>query len=221
MSAAASGAAEREEIPAAQSVSGRVATAEADPLRDFDAVLENINYGVLLLAADLRVRYGNRHFRALWGMPEEVLHATPRPSFRDLLDHNRRQGLYAVANGEWPDWVEKRLQHVLAGGAEPRELPRADGRVLRYRCFALPNGDRLLTYYDITELKGREAQVAEQERQFREILDCCPAALCIVDEDGRLLFHNARLCELLGYDKEELHLFDTRSSGTISTSGRR
>ena len=32
----------------------------------------------------------------------------------------------------------------------------------------------------------------------------------LFDEDGRLLFHNARIRELLGYTKEELILFDTR-----------
>ena len=53
-------------------------------------------------------------------------------------------------------------------------------------------------------------EAAEHERQFREILDFCPAALIIVDEDGRLLFHNARLREILGYSKEELDLCDTR-----------
>src|SRR5262245_31453179 len=54
------------------------------------------------------------------------------------------------------------------------------------------------------------AQLAEQERQFREMLEFCPAALVIVDDDGRLLFHNARLRELLGYAREELDLIDTR-----------
>jgi PAS domain S-box-containing protein len=53
-------------------------------------------------------------------------------------------------------------------------------------------------------------EAAEHERQFREILDFCPAALLVVDEDGRLLFHNARLREILGYSKEELDLCDTR-----------
>src|SRR5215212_10490966 len=52
--------------------------------------------------------------------------------------------------------------------------------------------------------------IAEHERQFRDILEHCPAGLNVVDEDGRLLFHNARLRELLGYDREEMHLFDTR-----------
>jgi PAS domain S-box-containing protein len=58
---------------------------------------------------------------------------------------------------------------------------------------------------------GPEAQIAEHERQFREMLEFCPAALVIVDEDGRLLFHNARLRELLGYQKEEIDLIDTRT----------
>lgn len=54
------------------------------------------------------------------------------------------------------------------------------------------------------------AEAAEHERQFREILEFCPAALLVVDEDGRLLFHNARLREILGYTKEELDFCDTR-----------
>jgi adenylate cyclase len=68
----------------------------------------------------------------------------------------------------------------------------------------------LLWVYDITALAQHEAQVAEQERQLREILDYCPAAINVVDEDGRLLFHNWRLRELTGYDRDELELFDTR-----------
>ena len=54
------------------------------------------------------------------------------------------------------------------------------------------------------------AEAAEHERQFQEILEFSPAALLIVDEDGRLLFHNARLRELLGYQKHELELIETR-----------
>jgi hypothetical protein len=41
--------------------------------------------------------------------------------------------------------------------------------------------------YTITALTEHQAQVAEQERQLREILDFCPAGLNIVDEEGRLL----------------------------------
>ena len=62
-------------------------------------------------------------------------------------------------------------------------------------------GKRVFWVYDITALTQHEAQVAEQERQLHEILEYCPAGLCVVDEEGRLLFHNRRLRELTGYEK--------------------
>ena len=69
-------------------------------------------------------------------------------------------------------------------------------------------GKRVAWIYDITALRQREEQLAEHERQFREILDHCPAGSNVVDEDGCLLFHNARIRELLGYAKDEMDLFD-------------
>ena len=53
-------------------------------------------------------------------------------------------------------------------------------------------------------------EAAEHERQFREMLEFCPAAMLVADEDGRLLFHNARLREILEHSKDELDLSDTR-----------
>jgi PAS domain-containing protein len=61
-------------------------------------------------------------------------------------------------------------------------------------------GIRVLWIYDITALREREAQGAEYER--REILDYCPAGLNVVDEEGRLLFHNARVRQLLDYSQQ-------------------
>jgi PAS domain S-box-containing protein len=54
------------------------------------------------------------------------------------------------------------------------------------------------------------AEAAEHERQLRELLEFSPAAIGIVDEAGRLLFHNVRLREIFGYSQSEFHLFDTR-----------
>ena len=42
----------------------------------------------------------------------------------------------------------------------------------------------------------------------------------IVDEDGRLLFHNARLRDIVGYRKDELDLSTRARTGTISISAR-
>src|ERR1700674_1068754 len=58
--------------------------------------------------------------------------------------------------------------------------------------------------------RSTDQDIAEYERQFREILEHCPAGLNVLDEDGRLLLHNARIRELFGYSRDELQLFDTR-----------
>ena len=71
-------------------------------------------------------------------------------------------------------------------------------------------GKRVLWVYDVTALTRHELQVVEQERQLSEILDYCPAAVCVVDDEGHILFHNRRMRDLLGYEKEELNLFDTK-----------
>ncbi len=60
-------------------------------------------------------------------------------------------------------------------------------------------------------LAARQGEMAEHERHFRDIVEYCPTGIIIVDEDGRLLFHNARLREMLGYSKEELELIDTKT----------
>jgi len=71
-------------------------------------------------------------------------------------------------------------------------------------------GKRVFWVYDVTQQTHQQARIAEQERQLHEILDYSPAALCVVDEEGRLLFHNGRLRELTGYEKDELELFETK-----------
>ena len=58
---------------------------------------------------------------------------------------------------------------------------------------------RVVWVYDISALVQHETQVVEQERQLREILDYCPAAVGVVDEEGRILFHDRRMRDLLGY----------------------
>ena len=55
--------------------------------------------------------------------------------------------------------------------------------------ISFAGGKRVVWVYDITALTQHEQQVAEQERQLREVLDYSPAAVGVVDEDGRLLFH--------------------------------
>ena len=74
-------------------------------LRELYALLETIDYGVLMLEPDLRVRIHNRAYRQMWDMPEELM--AQRPSFREILEYNRHRGIYDV-----PDEQLGRLRHA-------------------------------------------------------------------------------------------------------------
>src|SRR3954451_16082358 len=60
------------------------------------------------------------------------------------------------------------------------------------------------------EEEKRREHLLQVERQFREVLDYCPAALSATDDDGRLVFHNRRYREIMRYPKEEMDGIDTR-----------
>jgi PAS domain S-box-containing protein len=126
-------------------------------LQEFNAVLDTIEYGVLFMGADHRGRIINRAFANLWGISQEFVDRNP--TMRELIEYNKETGLYDVAPEDWDAWVEERIQAVENGDFGPIETQRADGKVLQHQCIALPDGGRMLTYFDITELKRREADL--------------------------------------------------------------
>ena len=136
-----------------------------EALVDLNSVLEHIEYGALFLDGDLQVRYGNRAYRKLWQIPEDYLQRRPRPSLRELIERNRHTGIYGVGDEDWDAWLDARIDAIRQGEIGPVEMSRGDDLTLQYHCIVLPGGGRMLTYFDITELKQREqALFREQER---------------------------------------------------------
>jgi signal transduction histidine kinase/DNA-binding response OmpR family regulator/transcriptional regulator with GAF, ATPase, and Fis domain len=124
-----------------------------------DAVLKTIEYGVLFLDSQLRVQICNRAYQKMWGFPEELVNS--KPTFHELMEYLRRNGIYNVPDEEWDDYRKARIKAIRKGDLAPVEMQLADGKVVQYQVLALRDGGRMLTYFDITELKRREAQLAE------------------------------------------------------------
>jgi adenylate cyclase len=139
---------------------------EEKNLRDLHALLETIDYGVVILDPDLRVRLHNRAFRELSGISSERL--AERPPFRDVLEDIRRSGIYSVSDDEWDSYAIRRLEEIRQAPASPAELRLADGRILEYRCVPLSDGGRMLTYYDFTYLKRTEAALRAAKEQAEQ-----------------------------------------------------
>lgn len=124
-----------------------------------DAVLKTIEYGVLFLDSQLRVQLCNRAYQKMWRFPEELVYS--KPTFHELMEYLRRNGVYDVPDNEWDDYRKARIKAIKKGDLAPEEMQLADGKVVQYQVLALRDGGRMLTYFDITELKHREAQLAE------------------------------------------------------------
>ena len=180
----------------------------AEQERQFREILEHCPAALMVVDEDGRLLFHNAALRQLLGYSKAEMELIDTRIFWHDLDQRARmisslhehgghllneEVLYRTKQGHLINVLLSYVQVAYRGG---------------HVSFA--GAKRVCWIYDVTALKQREAQLARQERQFRDVLEYCPAGLNVVDEDGRLLFHNARVRDLLGYDEDELELFDTR-----------
>ena len=182
----------------------------ADANTTMDVVLKTIDYGVLFLDSELRVGLVNRGYHRLWHTAEAFFES--KPTFRELLDHHRHSGMYAVPDEDWEDYRKARIKAIKKGNIGPLELALADGKILQYRVIALPGGGRMLTYFDITELKRREAELGELVNKIELARDTAMQATRAKSEFLANMSHELRtplnaiigIAELLLEDAREL-----------------
>jgi PAS domain S-box-containing protein len=138
--------------------------------QELNAVLDAIDYGVLFMGRDLRAKIINRAFRKMWGISDEFIRET-RPSMSDLINYNRHNNLYDVPSAEFDEYVARRVEAVRGGAASISEMRRLDGRIIRYQVLALPDGGRMLTYFDITDLMRSQEQLRQRTADLTESLE--------------------------------------------------
>lgn len=132
---------------------------------DLHAALHSVRYGILLLDSDLRAIFINRAFRQMWRLPDVV--ADSKPHFSILLEHGWSQGFYRATEAEKDAYLASRRQQIeRLEGSGPVDLDLQDGRTLRFESATLPNGQRMLTYIDITPLieASRAAEAANRAK---------------------------------------------------------
>ena len=166
---------------------------------DLTRAVDTMRMGVVIVDRELRAEIINRAFYRIWNLePGDVEVGDP---FRALMDVNRHNGVYDVEDDDWEDYVASRLAEIGAGTVEPREFRRADGRIMIYSVTALSGGKRLISYYDITELKSREtelAQTLEKARLAESVIDSVPNPIFVKDDKLDFVLVNRAFADLFG-----------------------
>ena len=191
------------------------ALAEADQqksvlLNQFNAILDAIDYGVTFMDQEQRGMVINRAFREMWGISDEF--ADKCPTMAEIINYNRYNGIYDVPESEFDAYIASRVEEINKGDTPPYDRHLADGRIIRYRIISLPDGVRMITYFDITELKQREREAKEAEiaiatahARINHILSSSPAVLYSFEATGKNnpTFISDNVQDLFGYEPSE------------------
>jgi signal transduction histidine kinase/FixJ family two-component response regulator/HPt (histidine-containing phosphotransfer) domain-containing protein len=118
-------------------------------------VLDNMADGVMLLDHEERWAIDSDRVRYLIGVPKEIAHVGARSA--DIRAFQRARGDFAT--DEEQAAVDRSLESVRRGEDTSYVRRTASGRIVEFRAHRLENGEILLTYRDITELKEQQVEL--------------------------------------------------------------
>ena len=173
---------------------------------NLQAVIDNIDYGVLFMDADLRADIVNRAFRDMWGLNDEII--ANRPSMGELIAFNRHNNIYDVADEDFDAYVAERVEAARKGAVPPTEIFRKDSKILSFQTVALPDGRRMSTYFDITDIKRKQQETKKRADAINVILNNISHGLSWFDDQLILRAWNAKFREVLEFPEDTFQIGD-------------
>ena len=130
--------------------------------------IENIETGVALVDADMRLVAWNNRYQDMFALPDHLV-AVGTP-IAELIRHNQRTS--SLSEDAIEVYVERRLNHMRAGHHHRLESTQKDGRIMRIVGAPTPGGGYVTSYTDITADRqaeqALEQKVAERTHQLSE-----------------------------------------------------
>jgi diguanylate cyclase (GGDEF)-like protein len=160
------------------------------------AALDEIEVGVVLLDGELRSQFINRAFRRMWALPDAV--ADRHPPFLTLAYHGRDTNAYQIPADELDAYVAERVRRVRDGVTAPVDLRRSNGEIVRMECAVLPDGGRMLSYTDVTDI----VRHSDELERLRYALDHVSEGIVLLDADLNAQFLNRRMRTFWGVTDE-------------------
>jgi diguanylate cyclase (GGDEF)-like protein len=153
------------------------------------AALDHVPLGIVLLDVRLNARFINRAFRKMWTLPDVV--ADRHPSFAALMFHGRDTGAYEVPPNGLEAYVAERIELIQRDESFHLDLRRTRGDVIRMHCTPLPDGGRVLTYTEVTDI----IRQADELRVVRDALENVQDGVLLLDAELNTAFMNRKVRE--------------------------
>ncbi|TPJ48486.1 PAS domain S-box protein [Mesorhizobium sp. B2-6-4] len=173
--------------------------ASSGGLPDLRTMVDSMPIGIMVLDADLRAEVINQAFYNLWKIDPQ--RAGIGSGFRELMEASRAADSYGADDVAWQRHTAEREAEIRAGVAGSRQLPRNDGRTLVASLAPLAGGKRLISYVDVTDMKDREAELAdalEKARLAEAVINGVKDPIFVKDDDLRFVFVNEAFAGLFG-----------------------
>ena len=175
------------------------------------AILDNVTDGMGLFEANGDI--------ALWNDAMYEINSYPRDvfaGFRNVRDSFRWQLENGLIPRERPT-VEEDLEAAMgrfhAAGVVNVTRLRPNGRWVDVRWSSLPDGRRLVTHHDVTDLKQRELELsqardaAEQSREtMRVLLENMTDGVSLCEADGTIIQSNEAVYSINGISRDRFEL---------------
>src|SRR5262249_52129725 len=97
-------------------------------------------------------------------------------------------------------FIADRVREVRSGERTLRDLRRTDGAVLRVQCAVLPNGGRMLSYADITDIVRHSDELEALRNAFDNISD----GVMLLDADMKAQFLNRKVRNYFGVTADQV-----------------
>ena len=167
-------------------------------LGDLEVVMNAIDYGILFLDSDLRVGATNRAFYQIWGLSRNKV--AKAKTFREIIEIDGGDSILESSRGDWPYDTETRLAEVQKGSISRHEVVTEDGKTILHQCVAIPGGARMLSYFDITQMKQAEAALRQSKERYQLSVSGANEAIWEWEPGHDDVYVSARFHELADFD---------------------
>jgi diguanylate cyclase (GGDEF)-like protein len=161
------------------------------------ASLDEVDFGVVLLDAELHATFVNRAFRKLWHLSDAD--CSSRPAFLELIRYGQTALGHSVSSKAFEEHTLATVARVEAGDSTPVDLRLPDGEVLRFQCVALPCGGRMLSYTRVTDI----VRHADELEVLRNAIDNVEQGIVLINESLFVQFVNKKAKSYWGLSPEQ------------------